>query len=68
MLEPPCTADTEICPSRREASRMSLGVRSFPSYGVGEVGGVISVWTSDESDRREERIDPVDSNSDDVVQ
>lgn len=61
-------ADAEICPSRREASRMSLGVRIFRSDGAGELGGVISVWTSDESDGTEKRRDAVDSKPYEVVE
>lgn len=64
----PCKANAEICPSRREASRMSLGVRIFASDGAGELGGVISVWTSDKSDGTEKIRDSVDSNPDEVVE
>lgn len=64
----PCKADTETCPSRREALRISLGVRIFSSDGVGEVTGVISVWTSDESEGTEKRRDPVDSKPDEVAE
>jgi len=66
----PCkatNAEIETCPSRREAARMSLGVRIFPSDAVGEVGGVMSVWTSEESVGKEKRRDPVDSKLDEVA-